>query len=100
MKYQLVLQFIEMDIDTLLSIEDALIEGLGSTADVDGHDLGSGEANVFIFTSEPQATLQKSREVLQSKGLLPGQFRAASRPVTGESYTTLWPPGESQFHIT
>ncbi len=56
MKYQLVLQFkgdTLRDYDSLIGIEDALIPELGSSAEVDGHDFGSGTANIFIYDEKP-----------------------------------------------
>ena len=61
MRYQLVLQFAAgtlSDYDALVAMEDQLIELLGESA-VDGHDMGSGEANIFIHTSDPQNTFRQ-----------------------------------------
>ena len=60
--YQLVLQFCGdslQDLDELIALEDELIEQLGDSADVDGHDVGSGETNIFIFTSDPKQTFER-----------------------------------------
>jgi hypothetical protein len=49
MRYQLVLQFRGdslADYDQMIALEDRLIEDLGHSAGVDGHDCGSGEANI------------------------------------------------------
>ncbi len=59
MKYQLVLQFrgdTLADYDAMIALEDRLREELTHSANVDGHDCGAGEANIFIFTSDPKAT--------------------------------------------
>ena len=48
--YQLVLQFAPKalpDYDALVALERQLTGQLGESA-VDGHDMGSGEANIFI----------------------------------------------------
>ena len=61
MQHQLVLQFNGdsfEDYDAMLALEDELIEALGDTADIDGHDIGAGETNIFIFTSAPEQTFQ------------------------------------------
>ena len=64
MKNQLVLQFrgdsLE-DYDAMISLEDELIETLRDSAKVDGHDVGSGEVNIFHLhdrTSENIPTRQ------------------------------------------
>jgi hypothetical protein len=44
------------DFEDIISFEDALIGLLSGKADVDGHDFGSGEANIFIITSKPIST--------------------------------------------
>lgn len=74
----------------MIALEDALIEVLGDSAKVDGHDVGSGEVNIFILTDEPEQTFQQARPVLELRGRLPA-LTAAYRSVTGESYTVIWP---------
>jgi hypothetical protein len=91
--YQLVLQFRGdslADYDAMVALENELIAELGDSADVDGHDVGSGEVNIFITTADPVRTFQQSKVVLERKGCL-GAVTAAYRPVDGESYTTIWP---------
>lgn len=64
MDYQLVLQF-EGDsfeiLDSIVELEDNLIEALDDIAEVDGHEVGSGEANIYIFTSDPSVAFQSKR---------------------------------------
>lgn len=98
MRYQLVLQFRGdslADYDQMIAIEDRLIEALGDSADVDGHDAGSGETNIFILTSDPAATFRQARPVLQSMDQLKG-VRAAFRDVDGEQFTVIWPEGSTR----
>ena len=102
MRYQLVLQFRGdslADYDEMVAIEDRLIEDLGQSAKVDGHDCGSGETNIFIFTSDPTATFWRVRQTLQREGRLQS-VTAAYREADGESYTVLWPEGQREFSIT
>jgi hypothetical protein len=97
MKYQLVLQFrgdsLE-DYDAMVALEDTLIEALHDSAKVDGHDVGSGEVNIFIFTNEPVKTFQQAKLVLEQRGCL-DSVSAAYRLADGEDYTVIW-PGHSQ----
>jgi hypothetical protein len=61
LKYQLTLQFRGDsldDYDAMIALEAELTAELGDSADVDGHDCGSGETNIFIFTRDPSATFQ------------------------------------------
>ena len=56
MQYQLTLQFRGDslgDYDAMVALEDELTEQVGDSAEVDGHDCGSGETNIFIFTPDP-----------------------------------------------
>ena len=103
MKYQLVLQFSGdtlADYDAMVGIEDRLIEDLSHSAKVDGHDCGSGETNIFIFTSDPSATFLRVRQTLQREGRLQS-VKAAYRQVGGEQFTVLWPEGsQREFKIT
>jgi hypothetical protein len=93
MKYQLVIQFPAetlADLDEMVALEDRLIADLGNSAKVDGHDFGSGQANIFIFTSEPEMTFWRVRQRLQQEGKL-GTVTAAHRPMNGDGYTVIWP---------
>jgi hypothetical protein len=102
MRYQIVLQFrgdTLADYDAMIALEDRLIEDLAHSAKVDGHDCGWGETNIFIFTSDPAATFWRVRQMLQREGRLQ-TVTAAYREVAGESYTVLWPEGQTEFRIT
>ena len=93
MRYVLVLQFGAdslADYDAMVTLENNLIEELGTTAAVDGHDLGNGEMNIFILTSDPVATFERSKQVLEGSGRLQA-VTAAYRAVESELYTVLWP---------
>lgn len=98
MKYQLVLQFsgdTEEDLDAIVDLEDQLAEALGEDADVDGHDIGSGQTNLFILTSDPSATFQSAKPVIQKAKMLKS-LTAAFRDVSGEDYTIIWPSGSKK----
>jgi hypothetical protein len=93
MNYQLVLQFPAEslnDFDSLVELEDELIQVSGQSAEIDGHDFGSGEANIFILTSDPANTFSVIKPKLESKGLL-GKATVAHREIDGEDYTVIWP---------
>ena len=101
MQYQLVLQFngdsLE-DYDAMIALEDDLIQALGDSADVDGHDVGAGEANIFIVTSEPEIAFNRAKAVLDRSQLL-GAVTAAYRPVSGQTFTVLWPAHRQEFLV-
>ncbi len=102
MTAQLVLQFAtaeELDsYDRLILFEDALISLLGRSAKVDGHDCGSGEMNIFITTETPISTFALVQQTDQS--IRPSQeMKAAYRPMDGDDFTCLWPPGLEDFDV-
>lgn len=103
MKYQLVLQFPAnsiADYGEMIALEDELIEKLGPSAKVDGHDCGSGEMNIFIYTDVPKKIFETIRPVVAKRKLI-GNLVAAYRETTGEAYTVVWPiEFTKQFRIT
>ena len=99
-KYRLVIQVpIETtgDFDRLIEAEeriDALLKDLGQ---VDGHQTGTGEGNLFINTDTPELTLQKALPCLDEK--LRDLAKVAYREREGETYILLWPPGLKEFRV-
>lgn len=102
-KYQLAIQFPAnaiADYDAMIVLEDELIKALGASAEVDGHDCGSGEMNIFVHTDEPEKTFEKIRPVAARRGMIENLV-AAYREKTDETYTVIWPIGfKKQFKIT
>jgi hypothetical protein len=99
MRYQLVLQFpaTKVSFDRLVEIEDRLIDGLDSEADVDGHDLGTDEGNIFIWTDDPRRTLADARSAMDPEDI--SELRAAFRSEDGNVFTILWPEGLKEFRV-
>jgi hypothetical protein len=102
MKYQLVVQWpstsIE-DYDAMIEIENALIANLSAESNVDGHDMGSGEANIFIRSNAPRRAFNEVRAILESRDAW-SDARVAYRDVAGSDYTILWPEGLSEFRVS
>ena len=94
MKYQLVIQLSGDDLDALVRLEEAVAERLGDLGNVDGHDIGRGEMNVFILTNEPRRAFDRIRPTLV------GDFAAAYRRVDADSYVVLFPPGREGFDVS
>jgi hypothetical protein len=102
MRTQLVLQFgIDGDsdrFDRLIGFEEVLSSVVGPMAEVDGHDFGSGEMNIFILTVDPIATFalvqQTDESIRPSKDM-----KAAYRLIDREDYVCLWPPELSHFRV-
>ena len=87
-----------MDLESLVSLEDRLAEELEEFAEVDGHDIGSGEMNIFILTDNPKKAFEMSRSVILETSLS-GSIRAAYREVTGSTFTILWPTTLKEFVV-
>ena len=101
-KTQLVLQFktdgFSEDFERLVSFEEALSLTLTDLAEVDGHDFGSGEMNIFILTDDPIATFNLVRQTDESTRPS-GEMKTAYRRIDGENYVCLWPPELSRFQL-
>jgi hypothetical protein len=95
--HQLVLQFAAnslRDYDDLVALEQQLAAELGGS-EVDGHDMGSGEANIFILTADAQTTFRQLVPLLQRSGRLP-EVTAAYRRTDEDRYHVLWPEDSSR----
>ena len=102
MNAQLVLQFpasTSADFERFVSFEELLEERLASPSTVDGHDLGCGEFNIFIFTGEPHSTFQRVLEIANTQGLSDG-MRAGYRRSEDDDYSPLWPQDLTTFSVS
>lgn len=95
MKYQLVIQFPEALYDDL---EDKLDEVL-LDAEVDGHDIGSGEVNIFIHGNDPVNSFRIAKNILEDDGVELNNIKAAYRKLNGEHYIPLWPENLVDFTV-
>jgi hypothetical protein len=81
-KYQLVLQWSPLsdaDYDRWLVLEETMSHGLGDVGIVDGHDIGSGEMNIFIHTDEPKRSFERAMALLRRSDLPAGAFSILSQ---------------------
>jgi len=101
MKYQLVLQWPASaikDYDAIIAVENALVEKLTKANDVDGHDAGSGEVNIFIRTDDAQRAFNEVKAILGTRDFWV-DARVAYRAVAGSEYTILWPKDLTEFNV-
>lgn len=101
MEYQLVLQLKtgqNSDFDDLVDLEDVLEEQLEGIAEIDGHDMGRSEMNLFIITESPGKTFEVTKSVVE-KSRFSNNFKAAYRDLEGEEFTILWPADLKEFSV-
>ena len=101
-KYRLVLQWtslLQSDYDAIVDIESRLIDSLDEEDEVDGHDTGSGEMNIFLNTDRPQKLFEEVKRVLAGDQYLE-KMRVAYRRLDGEEYTIIWPLGLKAFSVS
>ena len=92
MKYQLVLQFYTsniVDFKQLIEIEERLESSFGNLHEVDGHDFGSGEMNIFIRTNDPESAFELIKNNLDDSVIT--NLKAAYRKFDREKYQVIWP---------
>jgi hypothetical protein len=101
MKFQVVLQWPASSVnefDEMADIEDLLVQKLGAQNEVDGHDFGTEEANIFVHTDDPRRAFEQIQAVLSGHRVWP-LARIAYRQLDGNEYNVLWPYGTTAFHI-
>ena len=101
MNFQVVLQWPASsvnDFDRIIAVEDLLTEKLTELSEVDGHDFGSDQADIFVHTDDPHRTFNEIRTILSGHGLWP-DARIAYRRLDGTEYSMLWPPGATAFNV-
>ena len=80
-------------LDSLLHVEETLIQAFSqnSFAEVDGHDIGQGKFNIFIYpTSTWGPVLERVYAFLKLRGVL-NHAVVAKRLKTSEKYVVVWP---------
>ncbi|SRR5260221_8917800 len=101
MKYQLALQLPASsirDYDEMIRLEQAIHAGLGELGEVDGHDAGSGEMNMFVLTNEPRLAFERIMVLLETRGFV-RELRAAYREIGMNDFTIIYPAGLTCFAI-
>ena len=101
MKCQLVLQLPASsikDYDAMIELEETIMRSLANLGKVDGHDAGSGEMNIFIYTDQPNLAFERIKEILGTKDFMP-ELKVAYREIGKDEFTILHPAGLSFFTI-
>lgn len=102
MQYQLVLQFSEDkygDIDWIANMEEFLDATLAE-AQVDGHDIGLGEVNIFLDTDTPIEAFNRIKELFEEQNpSLLEDCKAGYRDFNFSHFIPLWPAGLKVFDV-
>lgn len=100
--YQLVIQFplaqpmpYPDEFEALTALESQFMELEGDGFDVGGHDMGSGEFNIFILTTNPRAAFGTVEPFLPHDRV----WRVGFRSADSDAYTPLAPPGLGSFEV-
>ena len=101
MRFQVVLQWPAHsfnDYEEMVAVEDLLIAKLSEQSEVDGHDFGTGETNIFVQTDDPRRAFEEIRTILSEHKLWPDAV-IAYRQMEGTEYSVLWPQGTTTFNV-
>ncbi len=86
------------DLDRIVAIENKIRRDLGSIGSVDGHDIGAGEMNVFIYTDDPNAVLEKAMSLLKGEVDME-DLMVGFRKFDEDDYRPMYPPGLEFFRV-
>src|SRR6266436_2318660 len=101
MEYLLVFQFpysSRSDYDLLLSLEEAITESIRGLGTVDGHDIGSGEMNIFLFTEHPKLAFEQIKTIPLIANHI-SNMKVGYREIDRDEYTPLYPEGLQHFAV-
>ena len=92
MQSQLVLKFRRPVLDSagVATLEGHLRDTLGNTVELDGHNEGVRDIDVFILTEDPASTFRRCKPVLEKMQVL-DRVVAAHRFVGGLQFKVIWP---------
>lgn len=100
--YQLVIQFplaqpmpFPDEFEVMEALESQFMDLEGNGFKVDGHDIGSGQMNIFISTSNPRAAFGTVEPFLPHDRT----WRAGFRNVDSDVYEPLAPRGLKSFDV-
>jgi hypothetical protein len=83
------------EFDAVIALEERLEQLSDRDFEVDGHDAGAGEMNVFIITDDAATTLDSIRSELPNDQ----SWRAGFRDLDSDDYSPLAPAGLAAFEI-
>lgn len=92
MQSQLVLKFRRPALDAtgVAGLERQLRDTLGESVEMDGHNDGLRDIDVFIITEDPASTFRRCKPVLEQMQVL-DRVVVAHRFVGGLQFKVIWP---------
>jgi hypothetical protein len=86
------------DYDTLIELENVIAAGLENLGEIDGHDSGVGEMNIFVHTNNPKLAFERIRSLIGTKDFMPN-LKVAFRDVGKDNFTIIFPADLEHFSI-
>jgi hypothetical protein len=83
------------ELDTAIALEERLEQLSNGAFEIDGHDAGAGEINIFIITDDAATTLDSIRSELPNDQ----SWRAGFRDLDSDDYSPLAPNGLATFEV-
>lgn len=103
MKYQFVIQFSQNSqnkFDHLIGLEDQLEQLLNSDSEIDGHDIGNDQMNIFIMTNKPIDLFNQIKHLLINNKFSLGKAKVAYREINNNNFIILFPRDLKTFELT
>jgi hypothetical protein len=100
--YQLVLQapFSSInDYDRMIAVEELIADKFGGACQVDGHDTGASEMNIFIFTTSPRDLFARLLEVEGVRSFLSDGKAAYRGMKDDDEFIVLYPAAGGRFSV-
>jgi hypothetical protein len=100
-EYQLVFQLrgsSQLDFEEMLGLETELRSAIGDLGEVDGHDMGQDEMNIFVLTKSPIRCFESLRSLPGVARAMP-RLKVAFRPLDSDDYEVLYPSGLYRFTV-
>ena len=82
----------------MVALEETIMKNLGNLGNVDGHDAGSGEVNIFILTDHPKPAFDRIKELLGTRDFMP-DLKVAFRLLGNDKFIILHPTDLAHFTI-
>src|SRR5580698_9939103 len=86
------------DYDALCKLEGSISSCLDELGEVDGHDMGVGEFNIFVVTDHPKVAFEKIKSLGVIVDFMPN-LKAAFRDIGKDEYAVIFPSGLDHFAV-